>query len=768
MKKLYLFVILAIYGLGIQQIQAQSNFAWAKSAGTSGIDDGYDMAVDNSGNIYVTGSFENNPITFDTVTVSNAGSYDGYIVKYDPSGNVLWAKNVGGASDDRGWAIATDDSGYVYAVGSFMGSAVTVGGSALNNQGGADVYVVKYDSSGNVVWARSEGGSTEDRPYSVVVDHLGNVDIAGYTIFSGSKNIYLLKFDALGNVKWSKNIGGSADEEATSIAVDTQNNIYVTGYFASSSVSFDTITVSNSGGFDIFLAKYDTAGNVNWVKKMGSTSIEWGECVTLDPFGNIYTTGYFTGTVDFDPDTGTSYLTSSSGGYYDIFIQKLDASGNFAWAKSMGGAINDYGFSIALDPVGNIYTSGSFQATADFNPDAGVYNLSSAGNNDIFISKLNPTGDFVWAKAMGGTSDDGAHTIALDPSGNIYVTGYFQGTADFDPDTTSFNLTSAGAEDMFIFKLGCTGQATIVGKVTYQLGNISSANILLLNADSTGQFLPTQTTSVDTGGNYAFSNIPDGNYTIQVVPDTAVYHANVMKTYYGNQFLWDSASVISAVCGGSYTANISATYIAPLAPTGARIAGYILADANYTGKTTVQGDPIPGVDVSIEQSPSGIIIASTQSKTDGSYIFTNVPQGTFRILTTIPGYGLDSSRTVQITSNTDVITQQNYLVSDSTIYINGDSTVVTGNNPIIKTNNSPARIFPNPNNGIFTLQLGETNSGLVTITDMLGKVVYKKQVKNKEGIDLSNQPKGIYFISLVLNNLEFRNILTLPCILTNE
>src|SRR5674476_671097 len=131
-----------------------------------------------------------------------------------------------------------------------------------------------------------------------------------------------------------------------------------------------------------------------------------------------------------------------------LFFSSLQAQNvSLVWAKNMGGASDDYVNSIAVDASGNVYTTGYFLGTVDFDPGAGTYNLTSAGGYDIFISKLDASGNFVWAKNMGGASDDRGTSIAVDASGNVYTTGSFRGTADFDPGAGTYNLTSAGSGD---------------------------------------------------------------------------------------------------------------------------------------------------------------------------------------------------------------------------------------------------------------------------------------------------------------------------------
>ena len=156
-------------------------------------------------------------------------------------------------------------------------------------------------------------------------------------------------------------------------------------------------------------------------------------------------------------------LTST--GNEDIFISKIDAAGNFLWAERIGEIARDYGKSIAVDGSGNVYTTGNFQGTVDFDPGAGTSNLTSTGLDDIFISKLDAAGKFLWAKSMGGTSEDFGSYIAVDGSGNVYTTGWFKGTIDFDPGAGTSNLTSKGNSwDIFISKLDSSASVGILEK----------------------------------------------------------------------------------------------------------------------------------------------------------------------------------------------------------------------------------------------------------------------------------------------------------------
>ncbi|MEA3445471.1 MAG: SBBP repeat-containing protein [Bacteroidota bacterium] len=324
-------------------------------------------------------------------------------------------------------------------------------------------------------WAAGFGGPDYDQGKSVAVDASGNVYTTGYfygTVdfdpgsgtynlsSNGRDDIFISKLDASGNFVWAKNMGGSDWNEGYSIAIDASGNVYTTGHFEGTA-DFDPgsgtyILSSNNGYDDIFISKLDASGNFVWAKAMGGSFDDNGFALAIDASGNVYTTGIFCGTADFEPGSGTYNL--SSNGDYDIFISKLDASGNFVWAKSMGGSSDDRGYSIALDASGNVYTTGYFySSTVDFDPGSGTYNLTSNGCGDIFISKLDASGNFVWAKNMGGSSSDGGNSIAIDASGNVYTTGSFLDTADFDPGSGTHNLSSNGEYDIFISKLDASG-----------------------------------------------------------------------------------------------------------------------------------------------------------------------------------------------------------------------------------------------------------------------------------------------------------------------
>ena len=280
---------------------------------------------------------------------------------------------------------------------------------------------------------------------------------------------------------WAKCVGSTLADNGFSITVDGSGNVYITGYF-SSTVDFDpgpgTAYLSSVGYDDIFFAKYNSSGALEWAKQIGSTLIDYAFSLAVDGSGSVYITGNFQGTnVDFDP--GSSTVTLTSAGSFDIFFAKFNSLGDFDWAKRIGGSAMDVGMSIAIDGSGNVYIIGYFNSTADFDPGSGTTSLTSAGGTDIFFAKFNSLGDFGWAKRIGGSSTDDGRSITVDGNGNLYIAGYFSGTVDFDPESSTVNLTSAGDTDIFFGKYGASNGALLPLKWHSFTATKQNKNVLL-------------------------------------------------------------------------------------------------------------------------------------------------------------------------------------------------------------------------------------------------------------------------------------------------
>lgn len=416
------------------------------------------VGVDASGNTYVAGQYSSATITLGSTTFTNTGGIDYFIAKYDPSGNVLWAKSANGVSNDGAYGLTVDAAGNVYVVGSTNSSTLTIGSTALHLHGYDDVFIVKYDGTGNVLWAGMYGGSGNDIGESIAVDGSGNSYVTGYYASTtmavgttaltnaGGNDLFIAKFDASGNPAWAKSVGGSNNESGNGIAADASGNTYITGDYSSSSLTFGSTTLTNSGGLDFFTVKYDASGNALWAKSGTGTSNEVGNGVTLETNGNIHVVGSFNSST-FTIGSNTLNLS----GYDDIFTVKYDASGNVLWAKKAGGTNNDIGSAIRVDVYGNSYITGYFSSTTIAFGATTLTNNGNSGTNDIYVAAYDASGNPLWAKNAGGSNSDVGNAIALDVNGNSYITGYY-GSSSVTFSTTLNN--ASGYNNMYVVKLG--------------------------------------------------------------------------------------------------------------------------------------------------------------------------------------------------------------------------------------------------------------------------------------------------------------------------
>ena len=342
---------------------------WAKCGGGDLLDQGNDVATDPAGNSYVVGSIQTNSLhptaQFDNITLTGHGDFDWLVVKYDPAGNVLWAKNAGGTGADFAQGVALDQSGNVYVTGFYTGT-VTVDGVTLTSRGIFDIFLGKYDANGTLLWIKSAGGTGSDQAHGV--------------------------------------------------AVDAQGNIGVTGEFQSTA-TFGSRSIKAAGLGDAFIAKYDAAGNNIWVHGGGSTTSFAGDpakAIAVDGASNFYITGDYTGTATFDglsvPNTGTNGT--------DIFVAKYNANGAIQWLHHAGGPASDKGYSIGADLAGNSWVTGFAGSGPGVVFDS--ITLPSFGNEYIFLAKYDPAGAVQYVKQYAAGSGQDIHVLN---NGCLYLNG---------------------------------------------------------------------------------------------------------------------------------------------------------------------------------------------------------------------------------------------------------------------------------------------------------------------------------------------------------
>jgi hypothetical protein len=320
--------------------------------------------------------------------------------------------------------------------------------SAISSTDADITYDVIIDGSGNAYYAGGFGGTSTDVDPGAGVYNLTS---------AGSSDAFLLKLDASGNLVWALRWGSTGIDQSNSLEFDPAGNIVIGG-FANGTVDFDpgagVNNLSSASDYG-YVMKVDPSGNFLWARHFPG-SAHFLLRMHVDGAGNIYPSGSFSGTVDFDPGAGTSNLISA--GNHDAFVVKLDGSGNLLWARSAGSTGLDRAYPVITDASGNVYVSGPFAGTVDFDPGAGTFNLVSAGGvSDVYVWKLDASGNLLWAVSAGGTSTDAVFGSAVDAAGNILITGHFIGTVDFDPGAGTFNLVAVTSSDPFVWKLDASG-----------------------------------------------------------------------------------------------------------------------------------------------------------------------------------------------------------------------------------------------------------------------------------------------------------------------
>lgn len=468
-------VVLLMLGMLPGSPMAQPAYTWAKRMGGPAAEAGWGIAVDGSNNVLVSGIFEGT-VDFDpgtgTFNMTSSGYNDVFVTKQDSSGNLLWAKRFGGVNEERNYSITVDALGNSYLTGYFGATVDFDPGPAVYNLtsiGPRDIFVVKLDAAGNLVWAKAMGnGNIENTGTGITLDPSGNLLMTGSfqgamdfdpgpgtATLSGSGNMnpFILKWDPNGNFIWAKQIGNSNYGYGADIATDAQGNLVVVGQFNGSG-DFDpgpgVHTLTTAGDYDAFIIKLSSVGNFIWAFNLGNSGYEACRSVSIDTGGNILAIGTFAGTVDFQPGTGVTNVTAA--GSFDAFLLKLSPAASLVWANRIGGTDTDYGHGIVTDVHGNVFATGLFDLTADMDPGPATHNLVSHGIDDAFLLKWNAQGNYIWSAGFGGSDEDRGNELVLDQSGNVLFTGHFQFTTDFNPGSGTNNLTASGGMDIFVAK----------------------------------------------------------------------------------------------------------------------------------------------------------------------------------------------------------------------------------------------------------------------------------------------------------------------------
>ncbi len=812
MKKIILIFCSLLGFLLYNTVNAQINYKWAKRIGSANSDVGKSIAVDASGNVYVTGRFSG-LADFDpsqaTYNLTIPGYTDCFFAKYNSIGNLIWAKHLelaSGTNYSYGLGIAVDGASNVYITGFFDGTVdfnPSTGATAnLTSHGVWDVFVAKYDASGNYVWANNMGvtggyaagtaialdggpGATAPNVYITgTFDGTVDFDPSNATTdltSNGLHDIFFAKFIANGALIMARSLGGPLDDGGLGIAVNANEEAYLTG-------SFEGLVNFNPGGSpfnipalglrDVFYMKYDVNGHYVWAKNIGSTggiAENIGHAITMDSNDNIYLTGSFQGTATFDSTNGVKKVAT---GQKDIFFSKHDAhNGDLKWANSIGSITNtaidsSSGTGIVVDPSGNVYITGYFNGSADFDPGAGtteVDTLTARAKGDLFFAKYDSAGTHIWAKNVCSDSLAISYGIALDSVQSIYLTGSFKNITNFDPGYGTANLSPVGNEDIFFAKYR-QGTSIISGKVTQKEitnGSISAVDSgevkLFTYVSNTGALHLEDVTSISIGGAYSFNYVPADSFIVFAIPTHA--DSLLAPTFSYSTTHWNWAHRILITSQGTYDTTENILIIKDTVLTGTATIGGEIYEGLCFGCPRNVGDPINGIPVGLEHDPGGII-ATTFSALNNAippramYTFKNLRPGNYKLKVTIPGLPQDSTYKISVPPGTFIKLDYNFVADSNSI-----DTIAGTPNSVLQTASaieSKIRLYPNPHKGFTSIEFTmlEANVVQLDVYNLLGEKVAevfneKKQagiVKYAFNANYSGLKAGVYLLKLKIGN----------------
>lgn len=695
---------------------------WAKAMGGAGSDAmGVAIAVDTADNVYMAGLFGlsadfNADGTGGTLTA--IGYIDMFLAKYDSDGNYQWAQSVGTniyMGLDYGLAVdkSTND---VYVVGAFAGSGdfnPGAGTATLTAVGNADIFIAKYAQNGDYIWAKNIGGSGgSSGANDVALDTNGNVYVTGVINGTadfnpggsggvitaiGNNDVFLAKYDSDGNYHWARNMGGSNNDYAYGTAVDGNGNVYITGTFAFSNNTVD-FNLGGPGGLltpiegssTIFLAKYDSAGHYLWVNAMGAMGSDIGFGIAIDRTDNVYITGHYSYSVDFDPDGRGDTLTTVGDNVlevdYDVFVAKYDSSGDYLWAKSMGSSFRDNGNGIAVDNKNNVYLTGSFSQSANFNPNGLNGVLDYVGGSDAFVVKL--------------SQDCKLYTTFIESA----------------CDSFSFNsvtyTTSGVYSDTFP-----------------SLNNCDS--IVVLDLTITGQ-----TTE---------NPVISGHYCDSVTFNGITYLASGIYTQlYSNTGGCDSIITYDLTIGQSNTGELTLTVCDSL----------VFNDKAYTASGTYTQtltnssgcDSILTIELIVNNSPQASVVLTGSTLTANNadtYQWVDCDND----YASIAGATQQSFTPAETGNYSVIITNENGCNDTATCTF-----VEVGSNNIVHLSlDNKVRVFPNPaQNQVHIQTMKSLNKATIRLVNILGQVLDERE--NQEGqlfsLDMAAYTPGLYFLDI--------------------
>lgn len=732
--------------IGFYLLNAQPNFEWANQFGPNC--NVSKTTIDASGNCvfvgYASGAGDIDPGPAVVNVSPPAGAFYMFVIKVDAQGNTIFTKVIPCTDVITPNALTTDASGNIYVTGGFGSTTDFDPGAGVYNlvsAGNLDYFVLKLNSSGDFVWAKRTGNTADGYGLGITVDGSGNVYTAIYfqstidfdpgpasfnlTAVS-NPDCCVQKLDANGNFVWARQIVTSLSMDLSGIAIDNSDNLIIYGNYegvidmnpGTGSANFTAL-----GGFDLYVMKWTSSGTYVWGKSFGSTASDYQKQFTLDNSSNIILTGLYSASIDVNPNSGVYNLTPL--GNYDAFIVKLDNAGNFVFGGSIGGVnIDDIIYAIDTDGNDDIYITGGFNAgTVDFDPSAGIFNLTTSVPQS-YLLKISPAGSLIWAYQLNATVNSTTSAMTVSTSGEIYSFGRFNGTVDFDPTSNVNTLTVASS-------------MSFIQKLSQCLNTNSNLNIIACE-------------------NYIS---PSGNYTWA---NSGIYQDTIQNVSGCDSIITINLTIVNAAApiASSDQSFCNSATISDLSAFGTSIQWY--ADASggspLAGTTTLVNGSTYFASQSISGCESATRLAVIATINTVSDISISSISNTF-----IANNALASYVWLDCANNYSIIADE--IGQSFTPSTNGSFAVQLNENGCMDTSacvsfsildvkenisGNQINIYPNPQQGNFTIDLNETiEQGVVEISDLQGRIIQNEKFTHARKLDLTlNEPEGIYILSI--------------------
>lgn len=458
-----------------------SQLDWAINSGPSSFSEELTsaaMVVDDTGNSYTCGSFYNTidfdpgPLTDYRTSINN---WNVYVRKLNANGELLWVVTMGGSKEEKGLGVSLDNNQHIVITGWFEDTADFDPGPGFSYlyapQFAQNAFAVKLDSSGNYLWSKSFASSLYSRGKTssfgqnsecyIIGEFSGSIDLdPGLSIdMSSSSNggVFVTKLDENGNYIWGGAFPGSGWNESYALDIAPDGACIIAGHFEELT-DFDpgagVHNITSTAFKDIFVVSLNAIGQLNWVNTYGGNWHEAPSSIHVTSQGNILVSGYFSDTVDFNP-AGNPVILNTYGHTHNTFILKLTNSGSFVWVKSIEGENNE-SRKLIVDQNENIVIGGDFWSSADFNPGLGNTTIVTNGDYDIYIFELDSSGNFNWATSLPCTNKSHLSGLNTDLTGNLYLSGSYFGTIDFDPGLGEYQGIAVAQGRVFNLKLNST------------------------------------------------------------------------------------------------------------------------------------------------------------------------------------------------------------------------------------------------------------------------------------------------------------------------